>query len=656
MIDDARAPTQQQTRLTPSFPAVLWGLAPVLFVGLVTSALLWGTGHDLQSADVLAESKAGGRAAVAWLAALSLLMLLAYPMLGLAVSAVRGVWPRFGPVVRLAQRAQAKQRRRRGQALKLGRPGALGPRQLQVLAFEAMTAAATDDLAPGESGCSLPDEMIAEGAREIAASVSGWASAPGDKPSPMDITLRLAAEALKTVQRQISDLGEGVSDLGEDAREPDRADDRRVYDLAHLLLHTSGVLVPAGISLRFPLLGDVRPTALGNAEAAVADRVHRRYALDLELAWPRLEALIPAAERQPVASERRRADAAVSLAAGWRVATVWLVAALFATAAFGFQIPAILLAVSAVGALALYENNYRQAIDRTISHGRLVESAVDLHRLSLLDALGWRRPETLVEERSVFAALSDALAGATVEGRFRSYSTMPGDSVTLADLHATLDDAMAEVPARLRASLEAAVEALPSRLNATVERSVTRAVHSSIDRELPQAVTETVAGSVERSLNQTFEPALERTLHRSLAGPDLDNFDGRLSVALLRADVPVELDEHGKAPVARDQDYELAVNIVPERARSSGPDPTAGAASARLRIRGGKVSASVLFHVSVDSNVRSLRQDERALTVARDTPGELGSPFGSVTKRRSRHGYGSGSPSTTGRSRTLSSR
>lgn len=632
MTDDIHPLTQQRTSLTRSFPAVLWGLAPVLFVGLVTSALLWGTGHDLSSADGLAGSKTALRAAVAWLAALSLLMLLAYPMLGLAVSAVRGVWSRSDRLLaRLAQRAQARQRRRREFALMLGRPAALGPRQLQVLAFEAMTAAAataTDELAPGESRYSLPDETIAAGAREIAVSVSEWASASDNKPSPMDITVRLAAEALSKVQHQMSDLGgDQAPDLGDDARGPDWPRGDPGYELAHLLLRTSGVLVPAGLSLRFPLLGDVRPTALGNAEAAVGDRVRRRYALDLGLAWPRLEALIPAEERQPVASERRRMDAAVSLTAGWLVATVWLAAALIATAASGFQIPAILLAASAVGALALYTNSYRQAVDRTIAHGRLVESAVDLHRLSLLDALGWRRPETLVEERSVFAALSDALAGATVEGRFRRYSTMPGDSVTLADLHATLDDAMAEVPARLRASLEAAVEALPSRVNATVERSVTRAVYRSVDRELPRAVTETVAGSVERSLNQTFEPALERSLHRSLAGPDLDNFEGHLLAALLCGGVPVGLDAHATATVVRDQDYELAVRIVPEPTGGSGPDPAAGAASARLRIRGGKDSPSVVFQVSVDSNARSFRQDAKSLTVTQDTPGELRFPL-----------------------------
>lgn len=248
-------------------------------------------------------------------------------------------------------------------------------------------------------------------------------------------------------------------------------------------------------------------------------------------------------------------------------------------------VPAIFMAVGAVGAYTLYVNSYRRAIDRTISHGRLVESVIDLYRLSLLDALGFRRPRNQEEERELFQMLSFALAGVREVDSFW-YAAATGDSAMLSDLRSTLDAAMDELPGRLRA---------------TVDDSVSQAVRDSVDRDLPRAVTESVLGSVEQGLGET--------LRRTLAGPRLDNFDGHLSVTLLDGGTPVRVDNEGSARMIRDHEYQLVISI--------GQEPSPDATTVPVRIRGGNEHPTVTFAVSIDSNVLALRQAERSLAVGR---------------------------------------
>src|SRR6266508_4378694 len=92
------APSLNRLGLVPDRPAVLWGMAPILFVALAVSALLWGTGHELPTRDLPTNARTDAREAVAWLAAVALLLLFAYPLLGLAARWLRGLWPRYGPL------------------------------------------------------------------------------------------------------------------------------------------------------------------------------------------------------------------------------------------------------------------------------------------------------------------------------------------------------------------------------------------------------------------------------------------------------------------------------------------------------------------------------------------------------------------------------
>jgi hypothetical protein len=238
-LDDARR-----------LPATLLGLTPLLAVSLISTALLWGTGYDLPAqVDQLSDL----RAAVAWLALVSLLLIVAYPVLGYVVRLLRGDWPRRA-VARLFLRWAVERKRRRHLS------------QLR------------------------------------AAEISG---------------------------RPVAD-----------------------------------------VSLLYPLHDSpLWPTLLGNVEAALVDRVRRRYGVDLEVAWPRLAALQAEADRASITEAKRRADAAAFVSAGWALATAFLLISV------SLLVPspplALFLATGAAVGAMLCRTAYREAVIRTVRLGRL---------------------------------------------------------------------------------------------------------------------------------------------------------------------------------------------------------------------------------------------------------------------------------------------
>jgi hypothetical protein len=311
------------------------------------------------------------------------------------------------------------------------------------------------------------------------------------------------------------------------------------------------------VALRFPLSdAALRRTALGNAEAAVADRIARRYhGLDLELAWPRLTPLILENDQKSLATTlaaaEYRADAALFSAAGWLVVTVWIlpwiwVVSQFAmTGTFRLWAPPFFFAASVAVTLFSYSNRYREAVDRTIARGKLVESAVDFYRLDLLNQLGFRRPKP-GEEPQVFAALSAYLAGHTVEKRF-------------------LRDDVA---------VEGSIQALESSILGTVKRGI------------------------------------DESMRRTLAGPELENYDGHLSVKVLDDGAAVPVSGDSTAGLIPGHGYTLVVSIA--------SNPQLDAATAPIRIRGGNDGPVVPFAVSIDSNVPDLCVTERPFPVQRE--------------------------------------
>lgn len=120
-----------------------------------------------------------------------------------------------------------------------------------------------------------------------------------------------------------------------------------------------------------------RPTRIGDALHAVAVRLRARYDLDLDLAWPRLWAVLDETLRADLAGARAAYDSAARLA-GWSVlytalTVLWWPAALIGAGVF---VTAVARARGAAAVLA-----------------SLVEAAVDLRLTELADQLGVR-PDT----------------------------------------------------------------------------------------------------------------------------------------------------------------------------------------------------------------------------------------------------------------------
>ncbi|MEV8419340.1 hypothetical protein [Streptomyces niveus] len=117
-----------------------------------------------------------------------------------------------------------------------------------------------------------------------------------------------------------------------------------------------------------------RPTRIGDALHTVAVRVHSRYALDLDLVWPRLWTVLPDPLRADLSGARAAYNTAARLA-GWGVlyaalAVLWWPAALIGA---GVLATAVTRARTAAAVLA-----------------SLVEAAVDLHLTDLADQLAVR--------------------------------------------------------------------------------------------------------------------------------------------------------------------------------------------------------------------------------------------------------------------------
>ncbi len=148
----------------------------------------------------------------------------------------------------------------------------------------------------------------------------------------------------------------------------------------------------ARLRRRFPLPDHLlRPTALGNALAAMEDLAGRDYGLDAVVAWPRLYPLLGEPVRAVVDDRRDIMDAAgrlavtaavtalVTVGLTWDAAWWWLLA----------LVPAVLAVVAYSGAVAA-----------AVAYGEAVRAAFDLHRFDLLTPLRLPMPADPAAERA----------------------------------------------------------------------------------------------------------------------------------------------------------------------------------------------------------------------------------------------------------------
>jgi hypothetical protein len=146
----------------------------------------------------------------------------------------------------------------------------------------------------------------------------------------------------------------------------------------------------------------VAPTAFGNVAASMQSYTLSRYSLNLTTFWSRLQAVIQKHEDfygtlQDAKVQLDFLVASVYLAAG--TTAVWLVV----LPIWGDSVP-VFVAVALLGPLTV-RLCYRAAVENHVAFADIVRTSVDLYRFELLQALHLSIPETLRQERALWANL-----------------------------------------------------------------------------------------------------------------------------------------------------------------------------------------------------------------------------------------------------------
>ena len=153
---------------------------------------------------------------------------------------------------------------------------------------------------------------------------------------------------------------------------------------------------------------DLLPTSLGNILRARELAPERKYGLDAIVCWPRFWSLLPENVRTDLANSRSSLD---------RLAELWFWGLLFCS--WAFLTPWAVL----IGLLWMLMT-YAMARQSAIAYGDLLESAFDLYRCLLYDAMGWSRPKNTQDEKMFGAQLTEYLWRGTLPKPL-TYRTKP---------------------------------------------------------------------------------------------------------------------------------------------------------------------------------------------------------------------------------------
>lgn len=146
---------------------------------------------------------------------------------------------------------------------------------------------------------------------------------------------------------------------------------------------------------------EMMPTSLGNTMKSAEGWPYRKFGLDAVKCWPRLWLVLPETARSELTGARSRLDEAVVL---WTWSMLFF---LWSPLAWWTAL------VGSLGALIAY----RWLVAAAEVYGDLVESAYDLYRGSLYDALGRARPDSPREELAAGRALTAFLWRGSAEVR-----------------------------------------------------------------------------------------------------------------------------------------------------------------------------------------------------------------------------------------------
>lgn len=135
------------------------------------------------------------------------------------------------------------------------------------------------------------------------------------------------------------------------------------------------------------------PTALGNRFASLDDYAEKRYGIDTSTLWKRMWGVLSKEDRKEVSDAQLNVEVLANLSVAFVALTLGVI--LFSKSDLLFiLIPLFMALVS-----------YRAAIYAAGALTEAVVRLVDLHRLHLIDALGFKSPRTVYDERKLFKEL-----------------------------------------------------------------------------------------------------------------------------------------------------------------------------------------------------------------------------------------------------------
>jgi hypothetical protein len=154
--------------------------------------------------------------------------------------------------------------------------------------------------------------------------------------------------------------------------------------------------------LRYPNADRIEPTSLGNILRACEDRVTRRHGLATTAVWPRLYTLLPPELRERIDGQSDQIDLAARFCLAFlasAILTFWLLLG------YGLWIlvPLVLLTLGWL--------SYRAAIAAAVYYGTMLETAFDLYRFQLLEALRVPLPQSRSAEHQLNDDVSRLLMG-----------------------------------------------------------------------------------------------------------------------------------------------------------------------------------------------------------------------------------------------------
>jgi hypothetical protein len=140
-----------------------------------------------------------------------------------------------------------------------------------------------------------------------------------------------------------------------------------------------------------------RPTALGNALAAMESQAGREFGWDAVVAWPRLYPLLSDGVKLAVDGQRERLDTLARLAVS-AAFTAAVTAGLLWSSDWWVLLAGVPVLVSRLA--------YLGAVHTTFAYAQAVQVAFDLHRFDLLRQLHMRLPTDAGDERELGERIS----------------------------------------------------------------------------------------------------------------------------------------------------------------------------------------------------------------------------------------------------------